>query len=175
MARAAVGVDLLDSGVQIAVFTDYQCPFCRRLDSVLNVLSQQHRGKLSRSVIHFPLSEHPHARRAAQAMECASVQGRGREVHGQLYANQNRIGDLASSQLAAAAAIPDSDGFAACVAADSTFSRIDAGLALGDRLKVSGTPVALVNGWLLDPATPSSVAAAVEALINGKTPKKKGV
>jgi protein-disulfide isomerase len=42
--------------VQVDVFTDFQCPFCRLMDSTLNRLEATFPGKLSRAIVHFPLA-----------------------------------------------------------------------------------------------------------------------
>jgi protein-disulfide isomerase len=59
------------SKVALTVFTDFECPFCRRLDSLLVDYRGKNPGEISLQIIHLPLSMHLNALPAAQAFECA--------------------------------------------------------------------------------------------------------
>ena len=68
--------------VTVVVFSDYQCPFCKRVFTSLKSLSATH--PVTFAVLHrnFPIATiHPFARRAAVAAACAAIQGRFAPYH----------------------------------------------------------------------------------------------
>lgn len=172
MQTESLGVLLDDSSraVKVVVFTDFQCPFCRRMDSTLTALVQRHPEKVARLVVHFPIPAHQFAMASARAFECAASQGRALEMHEALYTAQEKFADSAWPDFAKAAGVPDSVAFDACRKSPAP-SRINRGIEFGQRLAISGTPTVLVNGWLIDPAFPESVERAVEAALSGRAPK----
>jgi protein-disulfide isomerase len=174
LQSAAVTLGDTVGAVEVAVFTDFECPFCRNMDSLLTELEARLPGKVTRSVIHFPLPSHQHAFAASVAFECAAQQGRAYEMHRVLYREQASIGKRSLSEFGAAAGLADSQRFEECLARKDPSPRIQAGLSLGRRLAISGTPVVMVNGWLIDPAFPSTIEGAVQAVLRGKSPTKLG-
>lgn len=76
VAASAVNLGDSEAPVQVVVFTDFACPFCKRLDSVLRVVEAQLPVGIARSVVHFPVAAGDESRNAALAFECASEQGR---------------------------------------------------------------------------------------------------
>jgi protein-disulfide isomerase len=170
IAKAGVPLDTVARTVQVAVFTDFECPFCKNLDSVLIDFDRRNPAKLSRTVVHFPLSMHRYAKAAAQAFECAVAQGSGAEMHHILYEDQAKLADRTWSEFATRAHVADLSAFNTCVARDTSNTRIANGVALGKKLGVIGTPTVMVNGWLISPSDPETVIAAVTSAVAGKTP-----
>lgn len=78
--------------VTVAVLTDFECPYCSRMDSLLSALELQNPGKIARTVVHFPLSGHQQAKPAAIVFECANEQQRAQQMHHLLYADQESLG-----------------------------------------------------------------------------------
>lgn len=169
--QADVPLDSGTGGVHIAVFTDFECPFCKRMDSVILALRSRFPDRIRRSVIHYPIESHTHARPAAAAFECARQQGRGSEMQSTLYANQNALGQISWALLAAHSGVRDTFAFSKCLGSDPARAHIAAGLALAMEHQVTGTPTVFVDGWLFKPYTPSSIEAAVTAAVNGRSPK----
>ena len=170
---APTGTPLGDTGriVKIGIFTDFQCPFCKRMDSVLTMLETKYPNAIARTVVHFPIQGHQFAKPAAIAFECAAQQGRAAQMHGVLYAEQQQFGKSPWSDFARKAKVLDVNRFDACVSQDSSNARIEAGIALGTKLAISGTPAVVVNGWLFDPAFPEAIEKAVGNVARGKTLK----
>lgn len=169
-ARAQVGDST--SPVSVAIFTDFECPFCRRTDSVLTHFDQSHPGVMSRSLIHLPLASHPRAYSAALAFECGARLGRGQAVYEILYKNPNLISAARWSDLATRAGLVDSAAFARCIETDTLNPRIVAGIGLAKRLGVNTTPTVVVNGWLISPSFPEKITRAIQLVADGKHPEK---
>ena len=58
--------------VTVIVYSDLECPFCRKHDETLKTLIRRTHGKVNFVFRHFPLSFHPSARLAAIASECVT-------------------------------------------------------------------------------------------------------
>ncbi|HET6583211.1 MAG TPA: thioredoxin domain-containing protein, partial [Nannocystaceae bacterium] len=71
--------------VTIIVFSDFQCPFCARVQPTLAELRKQHPDDLRIVFRHMPLTMHPHARAAAKAAIAADRQGKFWRMHDFLF------------------------------------------------------------------------------------------
>lgn len=155
-----------DRPVQVVVFTDFECPFCKRMDSLLTAIERDYPAAMSRSIIHFPLPGHPHSREAAEALECATLQGAVGAMHEALFAKQDQLGKEPWSLYAATAGLHDLAAFEECMRKPPT-SRIERGMAFAMRLRLAGTPAVVINGWLFDAAALSQVREAIESALKG--------
>jgi protein-disulfide isomerase len=101
----------------------------------------------------FPLDGHPEAVPAARAARCAGEQGKFWEYHRSLMTAPGSLDDAdlkrraASLQLSAAP-------FESCLASDRHDAAIQASLAQGEGLGVTGTPAYFINGRMLSGARP---------------------
>lgn len=168
---ASTSLDDTSRPVKIAIFTDFECPYCKRMDSTVVALQMKHPGKIVRSVLHFPIPTHQHAQAAAMAFDCAAAQGRAEDMHRALYDGQMSYGTKSWLSYASSAGVTDFKQFASCMEQDSTSEKIRSGIALAGELKVQGTPTVVVNGWLFHSPMPSGIERAVNAVIAGKSPK----
>jgi protein-disulfide isomerase len=139
--------------VQIIEFSDFECPFCFRVNpTVAEVLSTY--GERVRLVYrHLPLPNHPNARPAAEASACANEQGRFWEYHDRLFANQSKLTAPDLKQHAADLGL-DATKFNACVDSRKFQKDVDADLDTAQLLGVSGTPHFFINGRPLSGAQP---------------------
>ncbi len=75
-------------------FSDYHCPFCRRFftQTFPKIKSNYiDTGKVRYVFRDYPLDAiHPHARKAAEAAQCAQEQGKYWEMHDAMFASKNR-------------------------------------------------------------------------------------
>lgn len=171
MATHGVALEDTSRVVKVAVFTDFECPFCRTMDSVLAAIQGKHPGKIARAVVHLPLPMHTQALSAAKAFECATAQGKGAEMHAALYAHQRSFGMMPWREIASNAHVADIEAFQRCTDSVEVQSRITDGIQLAENLAVTTTPTVVVNGWLFDPSSPASIEKAVVAVLGGKSPK----
>jgi protein-disulfide isomerase len=157
--------------VHIDVVTDFECPFCRLLDSTLTEFEKLHPNDVSRAVVHLPLTIHASARTASIAFECAAALGSAEAMSSTLFRFQERLADVLLDSLAITANVGDLGAFRRCVADPVSAAKVDAGAALIRELGISGTPVAIVNGWRIDPSLSAVVVRALENALDGKPPK----
>ena len=84
-----------DAKVTIVEFSDYQCPFCARYSN--DTFPQIEReyidtGRVKYVFRDFPIeASHPQAFKAHEAVYCAGDQGKRREMHKKVFANQRTI------------------------------------------------------------------------------------
>ena len=151
--------------VVITEFSDFQCPFCRRLHLVLNVIRARHPEDVAIVYRHFPLPHaHHYARAAALAAECAAAQGRFESYHDALYQHQRALGRLPWTQYALLAGVRDTLSFDRCVR-DSIYARVlQADVDAARELNVTRTPTVLVNGWRMHEAlTPTTLERLIDS------------
>jgi len=128
------------SGPAVLVeFSDYQCPFCRRVNASADSVMRQR--PLSVAYHHYPLSAiHPAAEGAARSAICAGKQGRFREMHHVLMTTTGWQADTNWAALADSIQIRDRDAFRYCLHAPATTSELEHDRELAEELGVRGTP-----------------------------------
>jgi protein-disulfide isomerase len=81
-----------DAVVTIIEFADYECPYCGRLEPILQKLLKKHEKIARHHFLNFPLTQmHPKADAAARAAIAAKRQGKFWEMHDLLYERQERL------------------------------------------------------------------------------------
>lgn len=144
-----------DAPVNVTIFTDYQCPFCARVDPMLHevVKDPELKGKVNVVFKHFPLSFHKQAAPAAKAAMAAQEQGEEYfwKMSEKLYANQRDLTDANFSKWASEIGLDVKKFEADMKANDAKYqSIIDRDMKLGTtEARVRGTPSIFVNGWEL--------------------------
>lgn len=171
----AAGTSVLgaaEAPVRIIAFSDFQCPFCARVNEGLERVRANDPQRVAVVFRHFPLeSIHPHAIAAANAAECAGAQGRFEPYHDALFAAQDSIGKRAWDGFAQEAGVPDLAEFGRCVAEGRFRARVVADQKAGEKLGISGTPSFIFEGRMISGAdAPDRLDAWVkEALKKGGT------
>jgi protein-disulfide isomerase len=139
--------------IEIIEFSDFQCPFCQRANPTVDQVLKTYGDRVRFVYRHFPLGNHPNARPAAEASQCAAEQGKFWEYHDRLFANPTRLGDADLKQHAAALGL-DASKFNACADSRKYKAQVDADVQAGEEAGVSGTPAFFVNGRMLSGAQP---------------------
>jgi protein-disulfide isomerase len=151
--------------VTITAFSDFECPACYRLYRALTGIRTRHAGEVAIVYRNYPLDDlHPFARPAAVAAECAAAQGRFAAYHDFLFEHQDSLKHIAWTSLAGRLGISDTTAFAACLGAPETATKLRRDSTDAIALKIPGTPLVLVNGWLYRGAPTSRVLDSVITL-----------
>lgn len=161
-----------DAPVRIVEFSDFQCPYCARIQPLLKDAVQRHWPRVTVVYRHFPLEKiHPHALGAALASECAAEQGRFREYHDTLFERQDEIGTITWSEIAIAAGVSDTALFATCVNERRHQGRVTADVNAAALAGVRGTPTLVINGRVVaSPVTMRTLDRIIGSLSNGAQP-----
>ncbi len=143
-----------DAPVTIHVFSDFECPYCKRGELLIGKLEEKYKDQL-RIVWHdFPLDFHDDARPAAQAAREAFHQKGSAgfwKMHERLFAFDQKDPALSVENIDAhAAAIGlDEKRVHEAVAGALYDEEIDADIELGQSLGIRGTPAYVVDGYLV--------------------------
>ncbi|NWF56768.1 MAG: thioredoxin domain-containing protein [Syntrophaceae bacterium] len=156
-----------DAFVTLAVFDDYQCPYCARLESTLRQVVEKYPNDVKLVIKHFPLSSHEYARKAAVAALAAGRQGKFWEIHEKLFASQNELNDAKVDSIAGEIGL-DMERFKKDLQDPAIASLIDRDLKDGNRANIPGTPAVFLNGKLLNLRGPDALYQAIDAELKKK-------
>ncbi|MFN2189225.1 MAG: DsbA family protein [Candidatus Promineifilaceae bacterium] len=165
--------------VVIEEYSDFQCPYCSRFYS--ETMGQLDDNQISEGdavlvFYDFPLNRiHPQAAPAARAARCAAEQGAANFwlMHDVLFENvaawTNDNHESTFMDYAENIGLELAD-FDACLSENRYAPEVDADLAKGASLGISGTPSFIMNGELLVGAQPFQVfSSAISTLKEGGT------
>jgi protein-disulfide isomerase len=142
-----------DAKVTIVEFSDFQCPFCNRVEPTLAKIRATYPKDVRVVFKNLPLRIHPDAPAAHAAAEAARRQGKFWEMHDKIFGNQRDLSPATlrgyAQQLGLDMARYDRD-----VASQSVKDRIAADAKQADKLGVSGTPAFFINGKYFSGAQP---------------------
>jgi len=150
--------------VTIVEYSDFHCPFCRRVQPTLTALLEKYPGKVRLVYKHLPLDGlHPQARRVSEAAWCAGKQDKFWSFHDAVYADSGSdASDNTLTRYATTAGL-DPAAFTTCLADPETKAAIQRDVAEGEALGLNSTPGFFVNGREVRGAQPIE---AFEALID---------
>jgi protein-disulfide isomerase len=77
--------------ITVVEFSDFECPFCAMLSSMLKQLLDEYPDQIRLVFKHSPLRIHPNAPLAHEAAIAAGLQGKFWEMHDLLFLNQKRF------------------------------------------------------------------------------------
>lgn len=162
-----------DATVTIIEFSDFQCPYCRRVQPALKQLLQEYPEAVKLVFRDFPLRNiHPQAQKAAEASQCAAEQQRFWPYHDKLFA----VEDLLPQNLKQYAQELglDTTQFNACLDSGKYAEEVERDLQDGLTAGVNATPSFFVNGQpMAGAATYEQFKEAVDAALErGKTAKR---
>jgi protein-disulfide isomerase len=149
-----------DAPVTIVEFSDFQCPFCGRVEPTLKQLHERYGDKIRLVFRDFPLPGHAQAPKASEAAACASEQGKFWEMHDKLFANQSalQVDDLKKRAVELEL---NAEQFNQCLDSGKHQDDWKKNMEAGNSAGVSGTPAFFINGRLLSGAKPYDEFAKV--------------
>jgi protein-disulfide isomerase len=131
--------------ITIVEYSDYQCPFCARVNPTLDRVRQTYGDRVRIVFKDFPLPIHPEAPKASEAAYCAGEQGKYWEMHDRMFANQQALQVPALKQHAASIGL-DTNAFNQCLDSGKHTTRVADNLKSGEKLGIGSTPTLYVNG-----------------------------
>ena len=138
-----------EAPVALVLFTDYQCPYCRRLEQeTLPALIRDYvePGKARLAVRHLPLTAiHPMAFGAAAVAVCAGAEGKFWELHDRFFEHQRELTEAKVAEFVRRVGLnPDEVEFKACVEGAGG-TQVNRDRAIARELGLSGTPAVAVG------------------------------
>jgi protein-disulfide isomerase len=140
--------------VTVVEFSDFHCPFCKRVTPTMEELMKNFPGKIRRVWRHYPLAMHSGSDRTHEASECANEQGKFWEYHAKLFQTQGGPrNDDALLDLARQAGLKEKK-FKECLSSGKYKGLIQQEIAKGNQVGVRGTPAFFINGQSVAGAQP---------------------
>jgi protein-disulfide isomerase len=159
--------------LQIIEYSDYQCPFCGRVEPTVEQIRQNYGDKVQIVYKNYPLeSIHPYALNAAIAAECARNQGEDKfwQYHDKLFQNQQALDVPQLKQYAADLGL-NTGKFNTCLDNKETEPRVRADMQEAQAKGVSGTPSFWIKDELVVGAQPYAVfQQKIDDKLAGKAP-----
>jgi protein-disulfide isomerase len=140
--------------ITVVEFSDFHCPFCKRVLPTLKDLESKYGDKVKVVFRDYPLDQlHPGARKAHEAARCAHEQGKFWAYHDILFDKAPRASADDLKTYAREAAL-DLGKFDQCLASGKYKEVVQKDIEEGARLGINGTPAFFINGELISGAQP---------------------
>jgi RNA polymerase sigma factor (sigma-70 family) len=157
--------------VTIVIYSEFQCPFCSRVNPTLGELQALFPDDVRFVWRNLPLPFHESAGLAAEAAMAAAEQGKFWPMHDRLFANQDRLDPVALAEHAKAIGL-DVRKFQAALDSGKFRARVAADAQLAKAANINGTPAFLINGEPLMGAQP---LAAFKQKVDEALARAKGL
>ncbi len=174
-----------DAPVTIAIWSDFQCPFCSRVEPTMDQVKTTYGPDKVRLIWkNNPLPFHNNAKPAAEAAQGAFALG-GNDAfwkwHDTAFKNQSALGADSYVKWAQDAGVKDIAAFKAGLDSHKWADKVDKDLNDGKAAGVQGTPAFFVNGVFINGAQPFDAfkkaidqeLAKAQAKIASGTPKNR--
>lgn len=144
--------------VTLALFSDYQCPYCNKVEATIEQVKKTY-GKDKVRIVwkNEPLPFHPNAKPAAEAGE-GVLQMKGQDAfwkfHAAAFANQSALNPANYEKWAKEAGVTNIAEFKKGLESHKWAAKVEEDHALAQKLGVRGTPATFVNGVMLSGAQP---------------------
>lgn len=134
-----------DAPVVIAVFMDYQCPYCARLKPVLDKVLELNSGQVKIAYMQFPLKMHKAALSAAEAALVAFAEGKFQALHELMEDDYRDLNDEKILDKAVNLGF-DRETFQQKMNDPGILKQIQQDLEAGKQAGVTGIPTVFING-----------------------------
>ncbi|HZO15705.1 MAG TPA: protein kinase [Polyangiaceae bacterium] len=163
--------------VTVVVFSDFQCPFCKRLVPTLQEIEKSYPEDVAIVFMHQPLPMHQRAMEAALALQAAHRQGKAWEMHDKMFENEKVLSREDLERYAREIGL-DVARFKRDMDDPKVKQEVLDDQKIANQVGANGTPTLFINGRKLPGARPFSdfkpiiddELAHADELIKGGTP-----
>ncbi len=161
--------------VQVVEFSDFECPFCRRMAFQIHTFLPSVREKVHFIFKHYPLDTncnpkltyqmHAHACKLARIATCGVKDGRFWDIHDKLFLNMSdedmKAGwDEIENQLTK---VMPKEELESCLKNQKSSEAVASNVNLGNQLNLQGTPTIYINGKEVTiPKSPENLKRLIE-------------
>jgi protein-disulfide isomerase len=147
-----------DAPVTVVIYSDFQCPFCSRVEPTMDQVKSTYGPDKVRLVWkNNPLPFHQNAKPAAEAAQGAFALG-GNDAfwkfHDTAFKNQSALGPDSYEKWAKESGVKDAAAYKAGLDSHKWADKVDKDLNEGKAAGVQGTPAFYVNGVFINGAQP---------------------
>lgn len=134
-----------DAPVTIVEYTDFECPYCSRLQGMFDELLRHYPNEIKIVYKNYPLSSHPNARKAATIVMAAHIKGDFWPIHDRIFENYRRLNDARLAHIRSEFGF-DTPEFEELMNSKEVEAMINSDIAQGRSIGVTGTPTVYING-----------------------------
>lgn len=150
-----------DAPVTIVLFTDFQCPFCKKMGPLLDMVLENNPDAVKIVFKNMPLRRmHPFADPAARAALAAHEQGKFWEFHDELFA-QEKLSLQGIEKIAQSLSL-DMEKWKADMNAAPIHGQVFKDMQEADKAGVTGTPTLFINGKLFKSRNPQAFQERID-------------
>ena len=131
--------------VMLLEFSDYQCPFCKKNQPVINSLLVKHKKKVAFAYRHLPLPFHKQAGEAAIAVECAREQGKFLALHNLIFDNPSALQSKDLKKYAIRAGVKNQNKFNSCLDKKKYQEQVESDIDTASKIGVASTPSYIIG------------------------------
>ena len=142
--------------VVIQEFSDFECPFCSRVNPTIKQIMDEYKGKVKIVWRNLPLPFHKKAPLAAEAcLEAHAQKGNDGfwKCHDFMFENQKTLERPTLDKMATELGL-NMDKFKAALDNNTHKAKVDADTKIANGAGISGTPAFVINGYYLSGAQP---------------------
>jgi protein-disulfide isomerase len=151
----------VNAPVTVVEFTDFQCPSCAAMHSVLEDVLKPYGNSVRFVVRDFPLSNHENALKAAEAANAAFAQGKFFEYTALLYKRQNALTVPSLKKYASELGL-NRTRFDAALDSGTYAAEIKHDIEDGEIYGVGSTPTIFINGVMLRTLSADALREAID-------------
>jgi protein-disulfide isomerase len=142
-----------ESKVTIVMWSDFQCPFCSRVEPTIDQIMKTYPKEVRVAFKQLPLPFHDKAHLAAEASLAAKEQGKFWQMHDILFKNQQALKREDLEKYAQELGL-NMHKFREALDSGKFKAKVDEELAEGNKIGANGTPAFFINGKSLSGAQP---------------------
>jgi len=156
-----------DAKVTLIEFSDFQCPYSKRVQPLIEALLKAYPDNLQHVYKNFPLRFHKQAMPAAKACLAAGLQGKFWEMEAILFENAKNLEDKDLKKYAKEIGL-DVDQFEKDFHSEEVEKLVQEDIAEAKKAKVTGTPTLFLNGKRVQNRSEEVMKKDIQALLEGE-------
>lgn len=160
-----------DAPVVLALFTDFQCPYCATVRSQLEQLLEKNPGTLKIVYKAYPLPSHKMSMPAVLAAFAANKQGHFWEFYDKLYSDFRNLSPE-RIKLYATELNMDMGQYEKDLADQKIQAQVGRDLREAQMAGVGGTPTMFINGLLVENRSPQGMQELIDRELSKRTKAK---
>lgn len=136
-----------DGSVMLLEFSDFQCPYCKKVQPIIQELVKKYGDRVAFGYRHYPLVTHTEADESAIAVECAREQDKFVQMHARLFQQQSRQSNNDLHNLAKEVGVSDLDKFKTCLQEDRYRQQLEHDIEVAGSAGVTGAPAFIIGRY----------------------------
>ena len=156
-----------DAKITIVEFSDFQCPYSKRTQPLIETLLKAYPDDLQHVYKNFPLRFHKEAMPAAKACLAAGLQGKFWEMEAIIFENPKKLQDEDLKKYAKKIGL-DVQQFEKDYSSEAVDKLVQEDMAEAKKVKVTGTPTLFLNGKRVQNRSEEAMKKEIDTLLEGK-------